>query len=485
MPDGLIVAAIVAVNAVGDVIDPATGKVVAGIRTADGKGFADARALLRAGGPRRAGGAGENTTIGVIATNAALTKTQATRVAQMAHDGYARAISPSHTPNDGDAIFAIATGAKTGDANAGTSRRARRGSDGRCHRPRRPAGHRRARLSRHPRSQVNLPLVVLSVYSLGLMALGLWIGRRVRERRRLSRRGPTTRSRADLFNDARREHRRRIDRRRDGAGLPARRGRVVVGRIGGDRIAGARVLDRAGDAPGRGAPRSAQRRRLPRVPLQSLRSARSSSVLLWIGTTFILASQLIGLAAILILVAGVPAPIGCAVGGAVVTVYFIAGGLLTSARVNVVQLAVKMAGFAIAVPLVLGAAGGWNALRQVQAADGDVLDVLARGRRRRLPLRVRAGVRHLAWTAAEGPRRARRSRRPRRRRTECARTVSLRRRSGPPRHRLPGDVSAADRQPAGAADGADPGVAAASRRDRRRGGLLGGNQRCRRRDCSC
>jgi L-aminopeptidase/D-esterase-like protein len=119
MPDGLIVAAIVAVNAVGDVIDPATGKVVAGVRTADGKGFADARVLLRTGAALRQGGAGENTTIGVIATNAVLTKTQATRVAQMAHDGYARAISPSHTPNDGDAIFTIATGAKTGNANAG------------------------------------------------------------------------------------------------------------------------------------------------------------------------------------------------------------------------------------------------------------------------------------------------------------------------------------------------------------------------------
>lgn len=120
MPDGLIVAAIVAVNAAGDVIDPATGKVVAGVRTADGKGFADARVLIRTGGPRRGGGPGENTTIGIVATNAVLTKTQATRIAQMAHDGYARAISPSHTPNDGDAIFAIATGAKTGDASVGT-----------------------------------------------------------------------------------------------------------------------------------------------------------------------------------------------------------------------------------------------------------------------------------------------------------------------------------------------------------------------------
>ncbi len=119
MPDGLIVAAIVAVNAGGDIIDPATGKVVAGVRAADGKGFVDARVLVRSGGPRRSGGAGENTTLGIIATNAVLTKTQATRVAQMAHDGYARAISPSHTPGDGDAIFTIATGAKTGEANAG------------------------------------------------------------------------------------------------------------------------------------------------------------------------------------------------------------------------------------------------------------------------------------------------------------------------------------------------------------------------------
>ena len=120
MPDGLIVAAIVAVNAAGDVIDPATGKVVAGVRTPDGKGLADARVLLRAGGPRRPGGAGQNTTLGILATNATLTKTQATRVAQMAHDGFARAISPSHTPNDGDAIFALATGRQPGEADMGT-----------------------------------------------------------------------------------------------------------------------------------------------------------------------------------------------------------------------------------------------------------------------------------------------------------------------------------------------------------------------------
>jgi SSS family solute:Na+ symporter len=78
---------------------------------------------------------------------------------------------------------------------------------------------------------------------------------------------------------------------------------------------------------------------------------------------------LIGLGWILNVVAGVPTSIGCAVGGLVITVYFMAGGLLTSARVNVVQLAVKLGGFAVAVPLVVNAAGGWSAVAQVRAGD--------------------------------------------------------------------------------------------------------------------
>jgi L-aminopeptidase/D-esterase-like protein len=132
LPNGLVVAALVAVNAVGDIIDPATGRVVAGVRNADGKGFADARVLVRAGAlgrrdpdfDRKKPGAdtpprpGENTTIGVVATNAVLTKVEATKVAQMAHDGYARAISPVHTPGDGDTIFALATGTLAGEGNA-------------------------------------------------------------------------------------------------------------------------------------------------------------------------------------------------------------------------------------------------------------------------------------------------------------------------------------------------------------------------------
>jgi len=117
LPNGIVVAAIVAVNCVGDVLDPSTGQIVAGARTPDGKSFLNITGTLRGGtgvavGPRGSGGAGvgENTTIGVVATNARFGKTEMTKIAQMAHDGFARAISPSHTMYDGDTIFAMSTG---------------------------------------------------------------------------------------------------------------------------------------------------------------------------------------------------------------------------------------------------------------------------------------------------------------------------------------------------------------------------------------
>ena len=75
----------------------------------DGRGLADARTLLRTG-QIRTSQPGTNTTIGVVATNARLDQVQATVMAQMAHDGVARAIAPAHTPSDGDAIFALSTG---------------------------------------------------------------------------------------------------------------------------------------------------------------------------------------------------------------------------------------------------------------------------------------------------------------------------------------------------------------------------------------
>lgn len=119
LPNGLVVAALVAVNAVGDVVDPMTGQIVAGVRTADGKSLADARKLLRSGAllARPPVRPGENTTIGLVATNARLSKTEVHRLALMGDDGFAKAIVPSHTVGDGDTVFALATGRWTGDAN--------------------------------------------------------------------------------------------------------------------------------------------------------------------------------------------------------------------------------------------------------------------------------------------------------------------------------------------------------------------------------
>ena len=118
LPGGVTVGALAVVNAVGDVVDPATGSVVAGVRTPDGRSLADARVLVRelpGAGESPRGGA--NTTIGVVATNAALTPAEATKLAQMAQDGLARAIYPSHTPSDGDTVFSLATGAFDGAAS--------------------------------------------------------------------------------------------------------------------------------------------------------------------------------------------------------------------------------------------------------------------------------------------------------------------------------------------------------------------------------
>jgi L-aminopeptidase/D-esterase-like protein len=121
LSNGLVVAAIVAVNCTGDVVDPHTGKIVAGARTADGHAFVDIAQSFRAGrGVALAtarGGAGESTTIGVVATNARFDKTQMTKIAEMAHDGLARTINPAHTPYDGDTLFAMTTGRSTVAAN--------------------------------------------------------------------------------------------------------------------------------------------------------------------------------------------------------------------------------------------------------------------------------------------------------------------------------------------------------------------------------
>jgi L-aminopeptidase/D-esterase-like protein len=106
----LQVAALVAVNAVGDIIDRHSCRIVAGARTPDGKGLANTMEVLKQIPAARKSGEGTSTTLGVVATNAQFDKAGMTKIAQMAQDGLARAINPAHTPDDGDTIFALATG---------------------------------------------------------------------------------------------------------------------------------------------------------------------------------------------------------------------------------------------------------------------------------------------------------------------------------------------------------------------------------------
>lgn len=109
-PDGLVVAALVAVNAVGDVVNPDSGELVAGARSADGAALEGALGAILNGHPPGTLLPAGNTTIGIVATNARLDQVGATRVARMAHDGLALAVRPAHTPWDGDTLFTLATG---------------------------------------------------------------------------------------------------------------------------------------------------------------------------------------------------------------------------------------------------------------------------------------------------------------------------------------------------------------------------------------
>ncbi len=125
---GVIVGAIVAVNAFGDVVEPGSGRILAGARPAKfgpiqfgdvEKDFADTLQVMKSmvGKAILRFASWGNTVIGVVATNGQLTKEQANKVAQMAHDGLARAIRPAHTMLDGDTLFAISTGAKRVNIN--------------------------------------------------------------------------------------------------------------------------------------------------------------------------------------------------------------------------------------------------------------------------------------------------------------------------------------------------------------------------------
>ncbi len=115
--DGLTVGALVAVNALGDVVDPSTGRPIAGARTADGRALLGSMDALLRGELPAPFQPGSATTLGVIATDAVLDKAQAQKIAQMAHDGLARSINPVHTMGDGDTLFALGTGVAGRRAN--------------------------------------------------------------------------------------------------------------------------------------------------------------------------------------------------------------------------------------------------------------------------------------------------------------------------------------------------------------------------------
>jgi SSS family solute:Na+ symporter len=215
---------------------------------------------------------------------------------------------------------------------------------------------------------VNVHLIALTAYSIALVALGLWIGRRVR-------------GASDFF----------VAGRRLGPGLIF--ATMLAANIGAGSTVGATSRGYLGGIAawwwvgsaaigsailalwiGPAMRRIAAEHELRTVGdyLEFRYSATVRAIiaaLLWVGALFILSSQLTAIGWILNAVAGIPRPIGCIIGGLAISVYFAAGGLLTTAWVNVVQLTVKLVGFAVALPLALSMAGGWRALEGVHADD--------------------------------------------------------------------------------------------------------------------
>lgn len=110
LSNGITIGALVAVNALGDVVNPLTGQIIAGSRHPDTGAYVSAVAQLLGGESPATSSVGTNTTIGVVATDARLTRDQLGRVATAAHDGLARVVRPAHTLFDGDTFFALATG---------------------------------------------------------------------------------------------------------------------------------------------------------------------------------------------------------------------------------------------------------------------------------------------------------------------------------------------------------------------------------------
>lgn len=106
----LKVGAVVAVNCLGDVVDPCSGKIIAGALNKEKSGFANTESIMMAQYQEKSNLFSGNTTIGIVATNAVLTKAQAKKISSMAHNGYARTMRPAHSLFDGDTIFTLGTG---------------------------------------------------------------------------------------------------------------------------------------------------------------------------------------------------------------------------------------------------------------------------------------------------------------------------------------------------------------------------------------
>jgi L-aminopeptidase/D-esterase-like protein len=111
------VGALVVVNAFGDIVNPTNGKILAGALDEEKKQFANRNQLLHSQLPTENNPFLRNTTLGVVATNAKMSKAEARRLSMSAHDGFAKSIFPSHTLYDGDIIFSLATGEITTDLN--------------------------------------------------------------------------------------------------------------------------------------------------------------------------------------------------------------------------------------------------------------------------------------------------------------------------------------------------------------------------------
>jgi SSS family solute:Na+ symporter len=215
---------------------------------------------------------------------------------------------------------------------------------------------------------VNLHVVILIAYSVTLMTLGLWIGRRVRGASEFfvagRQLGPglifATMLAANIGAGS----------TVGATGIGYSNGVAAWWWVGAAAIGSTVLAFWVGPAIRRVAAAHDLRTVGDYLEFRYSQTVRGViSTLLWLGSIAILAGQLIAVGTILDVVAGVPFAWGCTIGGAVITVYFTAGGLLTAAWVNVVQLTVKLAGFAIAVPLAVAGAGGWDHLATVRSND--------------------------------------------------------------------------------------------------------------------